>query len=107
MGIGRRATITTLCVVGVGRIFDDRLPIVIYPGHSVMAPAQFERCVPSNMNIEGTSVSPTLSVDYMSISTLLSSSISPYWCLPPPVRSVHFGMEAFRGRNAVIATLSC
>jgi len=41
----------------------------------------------------------------MSISTLLSSSISPYLCLPPPVRSVHFGIEWFRGRIAGIATL--
>jgi hypothetical protein len=37
----------------------------------------------------------------MSISTLLSSSISPYLCLPPTVRSVHFIMEAFRWRIAV------
>jgi len=53
----------------------------------------------------GTSVSPTLSVVKTSISTLLSSSMSPYLCLPPPVRSVHFGIEAFRWRGAVQATL--
>ena len=41
----------------------------------------------------------------MSISTLLSWSISPYLYLPPPVRSVHFGMEAFRWLIAVEATL--
>src|SRR5258705_435459 len=36
---------------------------------------------------------------------LLSSSISPYLCLPPPVRSVHFGIEAFRWPIAGIAML--
>jgi len=41
----------------------------------------------------------------MSISTLISSSISPDLCLPPPVRSVHFGIEAFRGCIVVKATL--
>ena len=41
----------------------------------------------------------------MLISTLLSWSISPYLCLPPPVRSVHFSIEAFRWRIAVTATL--
>jgi len=37
---------------------------------------------------------------------LLSSSISLYQCLTPPVRSVHFGIQAFRGRIAVKAPLS-
>jgi len=32
-------------------------------------------------------------------------SISPCLCLPPPARSVHFGIEAFRGRIAVKAPL--
>jgi hypothetical protein len=41
----------------------------------------------------------------MSISTLLSSRISPYLCLPPPFRSVDFGIEVFRWRIAVKATL--
>jgi len=41
----------------------------------------------------------------MSISTLLSSSDSPYLFLPPPVRSVHFGLEAFRWRIALEATM--
>jgi len=41
----------------------------------------------------------------MSISVLLSLSISPYLCFPPPVRSVHFVIEVFRGRIAVKATL--
>jgi hypothetical protein len=36
----------------------------------------------------------------MSNSTLLSSSISLDLCLPPPVCSVHFGIEAFWGRIA-------
>jgi len=56
--------------------------------------------------IKVTSVSPTLSVDKTLISTVLSSSISPYLGLPPPVRSVHFNIEAFRGHIAVKATLS-
>ena len=36
---------------------------------------------------------------------LLSWSLSLYLCLPPPVRSVHFGIEAFRWRIAVKASL--
>ena len=43
----------------------------------------------------GTRVSPTLSVDLTLISILLSLSISPYLCLPPPVGSVHGAMEEF------------
>jgi len=105
IGIGRRATITTLCVQGVWRIFDDRLPIVLYTGHSFLSPAKFERCVLSDMKIKGSSVTPTLSVDQKSISTLLSSSISPYLCLPPTVRSVHFGIVAFGGLIAVVGML--
>jgi hypothetical protein len=101
IGIGRRATITTLCVEGVWRIFKDRLPVVIYTGHYVFPESKFERCVLSDMKIKGTSVSPTLSIDYISISTLLSSDISPYQCLPPSVCSVHFGIEAFLGHIAV------
>jgi len=53
----------TLCVEGIWRIFEDRLPIVIYIGHSVLSPAIFERCVPSDMKIKRTSVSPALSID--------------------------------------------
>jgi len=60
----------TLCIGGVWRIFQDRLPIVIYSGHSVLSPAKSERCVPSDMKIKGTNVSPTLRVDVMLISTL-------------------------------------
>jgi hypothetical protein len=63
IAIGRRVTITILCVEGNRRIFEDRLPIVIYIGHSVLPLAKFERCVPLDMKIKGTSVSPTLSVD--------------------------------------------
>jgi len=95
----------TLCVQGIWRIFDDRLRFVIYTGHSFLSPAKFERCVPSDMKIKGTSVSPTLSVFSMSISTLLSSSISAYLCLAPQVQSVHFGIEAFRWSLAVEAML--
>ena len=96
----------TLCVEGVWRIFDDRLPIVIYTGYSFLSPAKFERCVPSDMKIKGTSVSPSLSVALTSISMLLSWSISSYQCLPPLVRSVHFSIVVFRWRIAVKAMLS-
>jgi hypothetical protein len=41
----------------------------------------------------------------MLISTLLSSRISPYLCLPPLVRSVHLSIEVFQWRIAVKATL--
>jgi len=51
--------------------------------------------------IRGTSVSPSLSVALTSISTLLSLSISAYLCLPPPVHSVHFSIEACRWHIAV------
>jgi hypothetical protein len=57
------------------------------------------------MKIKGTSVSLSLSVALTSISMLSSWSISAYPDLPPPVRSVHFSTEAFRGRMAVIAML--
>jgi hypothetical protein len=53
------------------------------------------------MKIKGTCVSPSLSVAFTSVRTLLSSSISAYLCLPPPVRSVHFSIEAFRWRLTV------
>jgi hypothetical protein len=60
-GIGRRATINTLCVEGICRIFEDILPIVIYTGHSFLSQGKLERCVPSDMKIRGTSASPTQS----------------------------------------------
>ena len=105
IGIGRRATIPMVCVEGIWRIFQARLPIVIYTGHSVLSPAIFERCILSDMKIHGTSISRSLSVALTSISTLLSSSISAYLCFPPPLRSVHFCIEAFRWRIAVEAML--
>ena len=89
---------------GVWRIFEDRLPIGIYGGYSFLWPGKCEWCVPSDTNIRGTSVSPTLSIDLTSITMLLSSSISRYPRLPPPVRNVHLGTEAFRWRIAVNAT---
>jgi len=70
-----------------------------------MSPAKFERFVQSDMKIKGTTVFPSLSVALTWISTLLSSSISAYQCLPPPVRSVHFSIEEIRWRIAVNATL--
>ena len=105
--IGTTATIATLCIEGICRIFDTWLPIVIYTGHSELWQAKFERFVPSDMTIKGTSVSPTLSVDLTLISTWLFSSISPYQCLPPWVCSAHFSIEVFRWQIAVKATLWC
>jgi hypothetical protein len=58
------------------------------------------------MQIKATSVSPTLSVDQRLVSTSYGSGISPCLCLPPPVRSVDFGIEAFQGHIAVKAPLS-
>ena len=101
IGICRRATITTRCVEGIWRISEDRLPIVIYRGHSFLLPAEFERCVPSDIKITGTSVSTALSVDLTSIGTVLSMNISASLCLPQPVRSVHFGIESLQWRIAV------
>ena len=69
-----------------------------------MPPAKFKRYVPSDMKIKVTSGSPTLSIYKTSISTLLSWSISPYLCLSPPVRSIHFVIEVFRWRIAVKET---
>jgi len=71
-----------------------------------MSQAKFGRCVPSDMEIKGTSVSPTLSVALTLIRTLSSWSISPDLSIQPPVRSEHFGIETFRWRIAVKATLS-
>jgi hypothetical protein len=53
----------TLFVEGVWRIFEDRLPFVIYSGHCVLSPAYLERCVPLDIQIKGTSVSHILRVD--------------------------------------------
>jgi len=52
----------TLCIEGIWQIFEDRLPIVIYTGHSVLLPVKFKRCVPLDMKIKAASVSPTLRV---------------------------------------------
>ena len=95
----------TVCIEGIWQIFEDRLQIVIYTGHSFLSPAKFERCVRSEMMIKGTSVSPILSVALTSIITLLSSSITAYLCLPPPVHSVHCSIEVFWWRIAVKETL--
>ena len=86
-------------------MFDDRLPNVIYTGHSFLSPAEFESCVPLDMKINGTSVFPTLSVDSRSNSMSSSSSISPVLCLPPPARSVHCGMKVSQGHIADKAPL--
>ena len=67
--------------------------------------SNFERCVPSDMKINGTSVSPSLSIAFTWVSTVLSSSVSAYKSLPPPVHSLQFGREAFLWLIAVKATL--
>ena len=90
-----------MCTEGIWQIFEDRLPIAMYTGYSLMSPAKFESCVPSDMKINETSVSLSLSVALTSISTVLSSSISAYLCLSPPGRSVHFSIVAFWWRITV------
>ena len=105
-GIGRRTTFTMLCVESIWQIFNDRWAIVICTGQSFLSPAIFERWVPWDLNIKGTSESPTLSVDLKWISTLFSSSILPYLSLPHPVLSVYSVKEVFRRRMAVKAPLS-
>jgi len=105
MRIGSRVTNTMLCIEGLWQIFEDILQIIIYTGHCFLSPAKFEGCVPSDMKIKGTSVSPTLSVDLMLVSTSSPSDICPYLCLPPPVRSMYFSTEVFQWRIAVKATL--
>jgi hypothetical protein len=107
IGIGRRATIMTVCCEGIWRIFEERSPIFIYTAHSFVLPAKFERCVPSDMKMKGTSVSTSLSVGLTAISMILSSSISAYLCLSPPVCSVHCSKETFQWRIAVKAMLRC
>jgi len=96
----------TVCIEGILLIFEDRLPIVINTGRSLLSTAKFKRCVPSDMKIKGTSVSASPSIALGSISTLLSSSISAYLCLPQPVCSVHFSIQTFWWRIAVKATLT-
>jgi len=99
--------ISMVFIEGLCRIFDtDTLPIVIYAGHSVLWPAEFDRCVPSDMQTKGTSVSLSLSIALTSISTLRSSSIPACLFLPPPVHSVNFTVEAFHVRIAVEAMLT-
>jgi len=105
IGIGRTASITIVRIEGIWRIFEGRLPIGLYSGYSVLTQEKFERCVLSDMKIRWTSVSPSQSVAVTSISTLLPSSISAYLCLPLPVRSVHFGIDAVRYCITVKPTL--
>jgi len=103
VGIGKRETIMMLCVEGIWWIFENSLAIVIYTGHSFLLPAKFNRCVPLHMKIKGTSGSPTLSVDLMSISKWLSTSISAYLWLPTIVHGVDFGTKAFWWRITINA----
>jgi hypothetical protein len=56
------SSIMTQWVEGTWWIFEDRLPIVIYIGHSLLSPAKFERCIPSDMKLKETSISHTRSV---------------------------------------------
>jgi len=96
IGMGRRVTILTCCVGCIWRSFEHTFPIVIYTRTMLLLPAKFKRCVSSDTHVKGSCVSPTLSVDQMWISTVLSWNISPYLCLPPRVWNVHFGVEAFQ-----------
>jgi len=57
------------------------------------------------MKIQGTMVSPSLSFALALITTLLSSSMSAYVCLPPHVRSVYFIILAFQWCIIFKATL--
>jgi hypothetical protein len=75
-GHGRRATITTLGVEGICRIFEDLLPNAIFPGYYILILAKFGRCVPSDIKSMETSVFPILRLVSTSISTLLSFTIS-------------------------------
>jgi len=51
-----------LCVEGICGIFEDRLPIAIYIHDTFISAAKLERCVPSDLKIKGTSISPTLRI---------------------------------------------
>ena len=95
----------TVSIEGMWRIFEDRLPIVIYTAHCFVSIAQFGRCVPSDMKIMATSVCPPWRVDLTSVSTSSSSGISSYLSLPALLCSVNFGIQAFRWHIAVEATL--
>ena len=53
----------TQCVEAMWWMIKDRLQIVIYTGHCFLLLAHCERCVPSDMRIKGTSISPTLIFD--------------------------------------------
>jgi hypothetical protein len=81
------------------------MPIVIYTGYVSLTPEKLARCIPSEGMIKAPSVFPSLSVALSSISTILSSSVYVYLCLPPPIGSVHFSIEAFRWSIAVKAIL--
>jgi hypothetical protein len=71
-----------MCIEGFLWIFEDGLPTVLYTGYSCLSPAKFGSCVPSDKNIMGTTVSPTLRVELTSIRTLLSLGILSYLCCP-------------------------
>jgi hypothetical protein len=68
--MGNMATNKTLCIVCFILAAGDRFPIVIYIGHAFLLPEKFVRWVVSDLNIIGTSVSPTGSVVYTIVSIL-------------------------------------
>jgi hypothetical protein len=103
--IGRKVNISTLCVGAIGWSLEYRLPIAIYPGHSLLSLAIFEIYIWSDIMLMRTSVSLPLSVDLMSVITSLYSAISTYLCLIPPVLSVYFGIETFQEHIAVKGAL--
>jgi len=69
-----------------------------------VSPANFQRCVPSDMKMKGIGESPNLSIDSSSVSASSLSDISPYLRLPSPVHSMNLGIEACRWRIAVRVT---
>jgi len=74
-------------------------------GHSSLLSANLTRFGLANINIQGNSVYRTMTVDLTSKNALLSLSICPYLDLPPPVKSVNVGIEAFWQHVTVQAKL--
>jgi len=60
-----------------------------------MSLANFERCILSDLKIQGTSEFPNCRIDLTWFSMSSCSGISLYQCLPPPVHRVHCGIKAF------------
>lgn len=94
IAISRGAIITMLHIEGIRQILRDSFQTVVCTDHSRLWAAKFESCIPSDMKIKRSSVSLDLSTDLVANSTLLSSSICAYFCIPRPVHSLHCSIEA-------------